>query len=238
MNNLLKQINNNTKEYLTESDYQNILKTYAELYNKSQSNEEIEYNLSLANQASKMKLDADTIITCLLFNLNKKNIETKFNTNILNLLKELDNINKIEEKILTNTKRERSAENKRNLLIAMSQDHRVLIIKIIDTLKRLEKIHLEKNSTKKYIESIHAIKVYAPLAYRLGFEGICSQIEKLSFPHAYPKQYKLTKRFLGDKYEKLEKELIKAKQEIEVFLNKNNLQFNSIEFRRKQFYSI
>jgi len=185
-----------------------------------------------------MKLDQDTIIACLLFDLNKKNIETKFNKNVLNILKELDQVNKIEQKILTPTKRERSAENKRNLLISISQDYRVLVIKIIDALKTMETIHLEKNKRIKQIKSIYAIKVYAPLAYRLGFEGICSQIEKLAFPHAFPKQYRLTKKFLGNKYEKLEKELLQAKNELEVYLKQNKINYTSLEFRRKQFYSI
>jgi GTP diphosphokinase / guanosine-3',5'-bis(diphosphate) 3'-diphosphatase len=185
-----------------------------------------------------MKLDQDTIIACLLFNLNKKDIEQKFNKNILKILKELDQVNKIEEKILMPTKRERSSENKRNLLISISQDYRVLVIKIIDALKTMEEIHLEPNKKLKQIKSIHAIKIYAPLAYRLGFEGICSQIEKLAFPHAFPKQYRLTKKFLGNKYDKLEKELIQAKNEIEDYFKKNKINFVSIEFRKKQYYSI
>ena len=238
MNKQIKQLNKNIQEYLSQEEYQNILKTYAELYNKTNNSQIIEQNLSWANQASKMKLDQDTIIACLLFDLNKKNIETKFNKNVLNILKELDQVNKIEQKILTPTKRERSAENKRNLLISISQDYRVLVIKIIDALKTMETIHLEKNKRIKQIKSIYAIKVYAPLAYRLGFEGICSQIEKLAFPHAFPKQYRLTKKFLGNKYEKLEKELLQAKNELEVYLKQNKINYTSLEFRRKQFYSI
>ena len=143
MNKALKQINKNLAEYLSPKERKDILKTFAELHSKTKDNQRINQNLNIAKQASLMKLDSDTIVTCLLLNLNKKGIEKKFNSNVLDLLEEINDITKIEEKIIKPSKKINSSENKRNLLISMTKDYRVLVIKIIETLKTIETHHLE-----------------------------------------------------------------------------------------------
>jgi len=82
------------------------------------------------------------------------------------------------------------------------------------------------------------LKIYAPIAFNLGLENLGSTLSEISFPYAYPKEYKMVKNAVGRKYLDLERGLLIAKYELEKFLLKNNCQFFDIHFRKKKLYSI
>ncbi|MCL2597490.1 MAG: RelA/SpoT family protein [Paludibacter sp.] len=128
------------------------------------------------------------------------------------------------------------AENFRHLLLTMSQDIRVVLIKIADRLHNMRTLS-SLLPAKQYKIAGETMFIYAPLALRLGFFNIKTEFEDLSFKYEHPNDYyQLTKQL-----ERLEIEHVdfinEFKQQIENKLNKLGYEF-TIQWRIKSPYSV
>jgi len=89
------------------------------------------------------------------------------------------------------------AENFKKLLLTMSEDIRVILIKICDRLHNMRTLESQP-ANKQYKIAGETLYIYAPLANRLGLNKIKSELENLSFQYEHPEQYNSIKQKLQD----------------------------------------
>ena len=138
-------------------------------------------------------LDADTVIAGLLHDtvedtvVSESEVANEFGATVGRLV---DGVTKIGHVRLnpSMTSDERSTENLRKLLLAMSQDIRVILIKLADRLHNLRTLeHLPPDKQQRIARE--SLSVYAPLADRLGMGELKAEIEDISFSYLDPKSY-------------------------------------------------
>jgi GTP pyrophosphokinase len=143
--------------------------------------------LEVAAILTDLKLDDATIATALLHDViedtpvTKSEIDQLFGPEIGTLVDGLTKINKLD---LVSKKAEQ-AENFRKLLIAISSDIRVLLVKLADRLHNMRT--LEHNSPESRARnSEETLEIYAPLAGRMGMQEVRDELEALAFKWLYP----------------------------------------------------
>lgn len=99
---------------------------------------------------------------------------------------------------------EEQAENFRNLLLTLSEDVRVIIVKIADRLHNMRTLSALSTFKQKRIAN-ETLYLYAPLAYRLGLFGIKSELEDLSLQYEHPDEYNEIKELIKDSEESRER---------------------------------
>jgi GTP pyrophosphokinase len=128
-------------------------------------------------------------------------------------------------------------ESLRKLFVAMSQDIRVLIIKLCDRLHNMQTLQFVPKEKQLRIAT-ETLEIYAPIAYRLGIRKIHRQLEDLAFQYVYPEDYKLVKDLAkkkeGSELESLEKFNKLVKKE----LAQNDVINFHTEYRIKSLYSL
>jgi RelA/SpoT family (p)ppGpp synthetase len=108
-------------------------------------------------------------------------LEEKFGKKVTELV---DGVSKL-DKINFNSKEEADAANLRKMILAMSNDIRVLLIKLADRRHNLTTINVLKKPKAKRIAR-ETLEIYAPLALRLGIHSLSTELENLSFQTYYP----------------------------------------------------
>jgi GTP diphosphokinase / guanosine-3',5'-bis(diphosphate) 3'-diphosphatase len=146
--------------------------------------------LEVAAILTELKLDDATIATALLHDViedttvTKADIDKYFGAEIAELVEGLTKIGKLD----LMTKKAEQAENFRKLLLAISSDVRVLLVKLADRLHNMRT--LEHNSPEsRQRNSEETLEIYAPLAGRMGMQGVRDELEELSFKWLNPEGY-------------------------------------------------
>ena len=111
-------------------------------------------------------------------------------------------------------KEEAQAENLRKMILALSKDLRVVLIKLADRLHNMKTLFALPPLKQKRI-SLETSEIYAPLAYRLGMQNLAGQLEDLAFPYLYPDKYQWLVKNVKERYEEKEKYLEDVKKIIE-----------------------
>ena len=149
--------------------------------------------------------------------------------NIINGVTKLD-------KIVFDSKEEQQVNNIRKMIIAMSEDVRIILVKLADRLHNMRTLYsLDKEKREK--NSIETLEIYAPIAHRLGIYQIKSELEDLSFKYLYPKEYEKIKAMIDERLEE-RKSLINEAIDI---VNKKLKEINisaDISGRIKNYYSV
>ena len=101
----------------------------------------------------------------------------------------VDGVSKL-DKINFNSKEEADAANLRKMILAMSNDIRVLLIKLADRRHNLKTINVLKKAKAKRIAR-ETLEIYAPLALRLGIHNLSTELENLSFQTYYPLRHSI-----------------------------------------------
>ena len=100
---------------------------------------------------------------------------------------------------------ERYTESLRKLLVAVSKDVRVLIIKLADRLHNMQTLENLPKEKRDRI-ALETLEIYAPLAYRLGIRKINRDLEDLTFPFVFPEEHERGKKiFKKKKQQKIKK---------------------------------
>ena len=147
--------------------------------------------LEVAGILTGMQLDCATIITALLHDTiedtvaTEEQIEDLFGKEIARLV---DGVTKLSE-LEYSKEYSKQAENFRKFLIAMSNDIRVLLVKLADRLHNMRTLHFISKPEKRERIARETLDIYAPLAERIGMQEIKEELETLSFPHVYPDAY-------------------------------------------------
>ena len=142
----------------------------------------ITHPLQVALYLSDLSMDLETIIAAILHDLIEdtdityKNIKKEFGSDVANIV---DGVTKL-DRIQYNSNEEAKAEAIRKMVIAMSKDIRVLILKLADRLHNIQTIEYLADHKQERIAS-ETLYVYAPLAHRLGLQNIKHILEDISF---------------------------------------------------------
>jgi guanosine-3',5'-bis(diphosphate) 3'-pyrophosphohydrolase len=155
--------------------------------------------LEVAAILTELKLDDATISAALLHDViedtdvTRTEIDQKFGKEIGALV---DGLTKIKKLDLV-TKKAEQAENFRKLLVAISSDIRVLLIKLADRLHNMRTLeHMRPESRLRVSEE--TLEIYAPLAGRMGMQGMREELEELSFKWGNPTAYQAVLDKLDD----------------------------------------
>lgn len=131
----------------------------------------------------------------------------------------------------------RHLESMRKLFVAMSQDIRVLMIKLADRLHNMRTLQYVKKEKQRRIAT-ETLEIYAPLAYRLGIRKFSRELEDLSFQYVYPAEYEKIKALVKDKNKKTLHRLEKFIKSLRKALAKENIINERIDYRIKGLYSL
>ncbi len=129
------------------------------------------------------------------------------------------------------------AENLRKMVLAISEDLRVVFIKLADRLHNIKTLSALPVQKQKRI-ALETSEIYSPIAYRLGMQSLAGELEDLAFPYLHPQEYKWIIENIGDRYEEQEKYLEKVKLVVEEALKKNNIVPVKIDSRAKRISSL
>ncbi len=145
--------------------------------------------LEVAEIIAEMRLDSDSIVTAILHDtiedteLTLEEITEHFGTEIAKLV---DGVTKL-AKIKYTTDNLRQVENFRKLFLAMSDDIRVLLIKLADRLHNMRTIEFIKQPEKRHRIALETMEIYAPLAERIGAQQIKVELQDICFKILHPK---------------------------------------------------
>ena len=147
--------------------------------------------VEVAGLMTDLKLDVATIITALLHDTVEdtlatiEDIEAHFGPEVARLVDGVTKLSKIE----TMPENERAAENLRKFLLAMSEDIRVLLVKLADRLHNMRTLHFIKSPEKRQRIARETMDIYAPLAERVGMYEYMREMQALAFRELEPEGY-------------------------------------------------
>ena len=227
-----------------EEEIPNVTKAYnyaKQLHNgqfRESGEEYITHPVNVAYILAEMHADGDTICSGLLHdtledtNVTKEDIAHDFNINIANLV---DGVTKI-SRMNFSSKEEQNVANTRKIITGITDDVRIIIIKLADRLHNMRTMEY-KNKYKQKENSIETMEIFVPLAYYIGAYRIKSELEDISF-----------KYLMNDMYESIKEKKIKIENEsniclkemlakIQNILSDKNIP-NEIKIRTKNIYGI
>ena len=189
---LIQKILNDEKQY----DLSKIVSAYelAEKFHHDQKRESgepyISHPLAVSYILLELGMDTDTICAALLHDVVEdtectlEELQKRFGTDVAMLANGVTKLKKVE----TFTKDEQKAENIRKILLAMSEDIRVIIIKLADRLHNMRTLNFCRDEKRRTIAH-ETMNIYAPIAHRLGINSIKDELEDLAFYYLDPYAY-------------------------------------------------
>ena len=147
--------------------------------------------VEVAGLMTDLQLDQETIMTALLHDTVEdtlatiEDIEANFGPEVARLVDGVTKLSKIEAM----PEDERAAENLRKFLLAMSEDIRVLLVKLADRLHNMRTLHFIKKLAKRQRIARETMDIYAPLAERVGMYEYMREMQALAFEQLEPEAY-------------------------------------------------
>lgn len=132
---------------------------------------------------------------------------------------------------------DRHNESLRKLLVATSQDIRVLIIKLTDRLHNMETLnHVPPEKQERIARE--TLEIYIPVAHRLGMGKLRKELEDLAFPYAYPKEAAKVQSVLDTTFRKAEERIERERKVLQKRLAEIGLRDFHTSYRIKGLYSL
>ena len=195
--------------------------------------------VEVAGLMTDLKMDEDTIITALLHDTVEdtltsiEDVEKRFGPEVARLVDGVTKLSKIEAQ----TEDERAAENLRKFLLAISDDIRVLLVKLADRLHNMRTLHFIKSPEKRRRIAKETMDIYAPLAERIGLYEYMREMQLLAFEQLEPEAYQTITGRLKQIREKADVEIDQINQTIAWEMEQAGLEIK-ISGREKHPYSI
>jgi GTP diphosphokinase / guanosine-3',5'-bis(diphosphate) 3'-diphosphatase len=186
------------KAYLTQPEIEQVWAAYRYADNahvgqtRKTGEPYITHPVAVACILAKMHLDIPTILAALLHDvvedtgIASADISEVFGAQVAALVDGLTKLDKIEMQ----TAAQAQAENFRKMLLAMSEDVRVILVKLADRLHNMQTLESMRPDKQKRIAR-ETLEIYAPIANRLGLNPIYQELEDLSFKYLYPNRYRV-----------------------------------------------
>jgi GTP diphosphokinase / guanosine-3',5'-bis(diphosphate) 3'-diphosphatase len=194
--------------------------------------------LATADVLAELRLDPTTIAAALLHDvledtgLTKEELSERFGDDVAEIV---DGVTKL-KRLPSGNLEEAQAESLRKMIVAMSRDVRVIIIKLADRLHNMRTLAYLKRETqlKKATETL---EIYAPLAHRLGIYSIKWELEDLSFATLHPRRYEEIKSLVAARRGDREAFINGTAAELLRHLRESGIEAE-VHGRVKHFYSI
>ncbi len=191
-----------------------------------------------AKNLARLGMDVTTISAGLLHDVvedghvSTEEIEKEFGKEILFLIEGVTKLGKLKYRGL-----ERHTESLQKLFVAMSQDLRVLIIKLTDRMHNMQTLEFVPEEKRKRI-AMETLEIYAPLAYRLGMSKLKGDLEDLAFPYVYPKEFEKVKKVIEEKSLETRESLEKIETQLKEEFIKEKIVGAKVDTRVKHLYSL
>ena len=191
------------------------------------------------------RMDIDTIIAGLLHDTVEdcdvpiEKVEKMFGQDvarIVNGVTKISNLKLNERLSRSDMKSIEKIETIRKMLLAMSTDIRVIVVKLSDRLHNMRTLNYVKRE-KQVIKSQETLKIYAPIAHRLGINKIKAELEDLSFKYLHPDIYEDLNQKLKTKLSNRQKSIDEYAETIKTELKKHRIKVD-VSGRAKHLYSI
>ncbi len=201
----------------------------------------IMHPVAVACIIDQMGLDAESVMTGLLHDtvedtpVTREDIAREFGAPVAMLVDGVTKLTKMEHTSYS-TKEEQQMEDLRKMFIAMAKDIRVIMIKLADRLHNMRTIQYQKVQKQRDI-SVETMEIYAPLAHRLGMQGVKWELEDRSLKILDPVGYKEISDFLEDKSHGFAAFLEETKKRIQEKLEQAGIACQ-VKARLKSVYSI
>ncbi len=230
--------------YLTKKDIKAIEEAYkyAEQKHKGQYRKTGEayiiHPLHVAYILTSINADKETIIAGLLHDVledtetTKQEVEEKFGETVAHLVDGVTKINSIN----VSTDNEYLTSYYKKIIVGMSEDVRVIIIKLADRLHNMRTLYALDHERQKR-KAKETLEILAPIAHRLGMNKIKSELEELSLKYLKPEAYNDVVEKLNKTKREREEYVKKMMDEVSELLNKNGIK-HEIKGRAKSIYSI
>ena len=200
-----------------------------------------EHPANVACILASMNMDAPTIIAGLLHDIiedtkyTDEDISKAFGSEIADLVEGVSKLKKYHYKT-HKSRKEQQAENFRKLLISITEDIRIILIKLADRLHNMRTIkYLDQEKIKRI--SQETLDIYAPLASRFGLAKIKWELEDLSFKYLYPDEYKNINEVISQKKEERDAYIREVVEPLKKYLDEDGIKAE-VFGRSKHFYSI
>lgn len=231
-------------EYLSEEDVKFVsyaleYATAAHSHQARKSGEPyIIHPIQVAGILAKLHLDAVTVACGFLHDvvedtdITLDDIEFDFGKAVRDIVDGVTKLGKVEYK----SHEEQLAENHRKMLMAMSKDIRVILVKLADRLHNMRTLkHLRKDKQERI--SRETMEIYAPLSHRLGISRIKWELEDLSFRYLEENEFYKVSRMMNEKRKEREELVEEIVSKITTYTNEQGL-YGDVYGRPKHLYSI
>ncbi len=198
----------------------------------------LSHPLEVAKMLSEMKLDCVTLAAGMLHDVledtdvTAKDLQKNFGKEIADLVDGVTKISRVQE-VSPET---RQAESIRKIILAMTDDLRVIFIKLADRVHNLQTLKFLPEEKQRQIAQ-ETLEIYVPIANRLGMGRIKAELEDLSFRYVAPEEYFKMASFVEPRRKKAEKEIKKIKKTLQGLMKENNISAE-IFSRIKRLYSV
>lgn len=198
--------------------------------------EYITHPVEVAKILAQLNMDTDTLVTGLLHDvvedtlLTKADILYNFGPEVAKLVEGVTKLDKLPLGL------DKASENIKKMMVAMAEDIRVVIVKLADRLHNMRTLKHMPDDKKQRI-SQETLKIYAPLAHRLGMSKIKSELEDLAFYNTHPDIYKEIAKLVNQKKSVRDENTNQTISILESEFKKYHIEA-SVKGRAKHLYSI
>ena len=233
------------RSYLPESDHETVRRAYhfaarSHMGQVRKSGEAyFAHPVAVAFLLTRLRLDGASICAGLLHDVAEDTtvsiaeIEKRFSPEIALIV---DGVTKLDQ-IKFSNREHKQAENFRKMLVAMSKDIRVLLIKLADRLHNMTTLdHMKPEAQKRIAQE--TLEIYAPLANRLGIGWMKTQLEDLCFRHLHGDDYRSLGRQVGQREAERQAYVKEVMDILRGFLTEDGLPEATVYGRPKHLYGI
>ena len=233
------------KSYLEYKDLKKIQKAYTFAFyshdgqQRRDGSNYITHPVEVASILLELRMDPDTICAALMHDVledcdvNKGNLRELFGEDVAEIV---DGVSKLGKLDIT-ARMDRDANNLQKMMLAISKDVRVVLVKICDRLHNMRTIeHLPRS--KQIKKSKETIELYGPLALRIGMQDIRSELEDLAFRCIHPLRATMLESAIKKSSGGRKKIVAKIRKELKKHLKSNEIEDVSVKGREKNIYSI
>ena len=240
----IRNLQKRLRSYLTDDQIDQVVRAYrfAENAHEGQyrrtGDPYITHPLAVANILVDMHMDYASLMAAMLHDViedtgySKEQLAAEFSEEVAELV---DGVSKIAQ-IKFESKAEQQAENLRKMMLAMTRDIRVILVKLADRLHNMRTLHVMKPEKRRRIAT-ETLEIYAPIAFRLGMYNMRVEYEDLAFHNIYPMRAKLIGKAVQSARGNRKEILSSIKASIEHSLKEEGIEARVLG-REKHLYSI
>ncbi len=226
----LNKLKKTLSKYLEQEDIEQVVRAYhfgadAHVGQTRQSGEPYIYHpLEVAQILAEMQMGLPTIVAAILHDTIedtptlKEQLAGEFGEDVAGLV---DGVSKLTQ-VRFRTKAEAHAENFRKMLLAMTWDIRVILIKLADRVHNMRTIEAMPRGKQRRIAQ-ETLEIYAPIAHRLGMNSIRRELHDLCFQTIYPMRYRVIAKHIRKAGGNRREVIKKIRKSIAVRLQEENI---------------